>query len=118
MIAEYEFSNFQSPSFPKEGQMTAEFIFSSLDSPEVFQIFQELIFSLPGISTGTGSLPYIHDQSSPSNEWIINHNFGYTPVVDLLDTANRQIEAEVLHISNNQSRAYFNQPKSGKAVAR
>ena len=98
--------------------MRSEQTFSSFESPEVFQVDIEMIFSLPGISTGSGSLPYIHDQSSPSNEWIINHNFGYTPVVDLLDTANRQIEAEVLHISNNQSRAYFNQPKSGKAVAR
>ena len=118
MIAEYEFSNFQSVSLPKEGQMTAEFIFSSLESPEVFQIYQELIFSLPGISTGSGSLPYIHDQSSPSSEWIVNHNFGYNPVVDVIDTASRKIEAEVIHMSLNQTRIYFNQPKTGKVIAR
>jgi len=92
--------------------------FSSFESPNVFQVTQEMIFSLPGISTGSGSLPYIHDQPSPSNEWIVNHNFGYTPVVDILDTANREIEAEVVHMSVNQTRVYFAQPKTGKVITR
>jgi hypothetical protein len=98
--------------------LRVEQTFSSFESPNVFQVTQEMIFSLPGISTGSGALPYIHDQSSPSAEWIVNHNFGYNPVVDVIDTANRQIEAEVVHLSLNQTRVYFNQPKTGKVIAR
>ena len=97
--------------------MKCEQTFSSFESLEVFQVTQQMIFSLPGISSG-GSFPYTHEQTSESAEWVINHNFGYNPVIDLLDNANRQIEADVIHISVNQARAYFNQPKAGKAVAR
>lgn len=98
--------------------MKVEQTFSSFESPNVFQVTQEMIFSLPGISTGVTSLPYIHDQSSASAEWIVNHNFGYKPVIDILDAADREIEADVIHISDNQTRVYFNQPKMGKVIAR
>lgn len=64
------------------------------------------------------ALKYQHDQTSPSAEWIVNHNLGFTPSIEVLNTAGREIEGDVLHISLNQTRIYFNQPIAGKALAR
>lgn len=61
---------------------------------------------------------YEHVQSSPVDEWIVNHNLARNPVIEIMDVAGREIEADVLHVSPNQTRIYFNQPKSGKAIAR
>lgn len=61
---------------------------------------------------------YEHVESSPSAEWVVNHNRGQSPIVEVIDSAGRQIEADVLHINVNQTRIYFNQPVAGKAIAR
>lgn len=59
----------------------------------------------PG-ENGVGST-FTHSQPAAAAEWIINHNLGYRPSVTLYSTGGAEIEAEVVHISNNQARAYF-----------
>ncbi len=58
---------------------------------------------------------YLHYQTSESAIWVINHNFGYTPIIQVTDLLGQIIEVEVVHISNNQARAYFVTPMSGYA---
>jgi hypothetical protein len=64
---------------------------------------------------GIGVAPYVHTQASAAVEWIVNHNLGYRPAVELSDTAGNGVGAQILHISDNQLRVYFNQPAAGFA---
>lgn len=71
------------------------------------------IQGLPG-RDGIGTA-YIHTQSSPSNQWVINHNLGYRPTVSLITTGGQEFEAEVLHISLNQAIVYLASALAGEA---
>ena len=61
---------------------------------------------------------YEHVQSAGSVEWIINHNFGRNPIIDILSPGGLSVVAEVQHLTLNQTRAFFNLPQTGKAIAR
>ena len=78
------------------------------------------IQGIPGDTgpVGPSADTYEHTQVSPSNEWIVNHNFGRKPVVDVMSVGGVVVEADVRHLSPNQVRIYFNQPQAGNAIAR
>ena len=57
-------------------------------------------------------------QSSPQSEWIVNHNFGKYPIVDVLSPGGISVEAECVHTSTNQLRIHFITPQSGRALVR
>lgn len=59
---------------------------------------------------------YEHVQSPAAAEWIVNHNLGYRPNISVLTIGGVKVIAEVLHISNNQARVYFDTPMAGMAV--
>lgn len=65
---------------------------------------------------GAGSSAYQHTQASPSDNWIINHNLGYRPAVSIYTPGGMLMLANVQHISENQARAYFDNPTAGYAV--
>lgn len=54
-------------------------------------------------------------QVSPSDEWIVNHNLGYKPNVQMFTAGGVIMLGEIIHISNNQTRIYFNIPLAGSA---
>lgn len=54
-------------------------------------------------------------QASPANEWIMNHNLGYKPAIDLFTVGGVQFVAEIVHIDDNQARAYLITPLAGSA---
>lgn len=58
---------------------------------------------------------YGHNQASASASWTINHNLGYRPSVTLYSIGGAEIEGEVVHINNNQARAYFATQVAGSA---
>jgi len=62
-----------------------------------------------------GGSAYEHSQTAPVSEWIINHNLGYRPAIEILDAGGNEIDAQVLHISLNQARIYFTLPAAGSA---
>jgi hypothetical protein len=68
----------------------------------------------PSGQNGTGEA-FTHTQASAASEWTINHNFGYRPSVTLYSVGGSEIDAEVIHISNNQARAYFATNVAGSA---
>lgn len=45
---------------------------------------------------------YLHTQSTPSSNWIINHNLGYNPIVQVFNSGSMEIDCAIVHISNNQ----------------
>jgi hypothetical protein len=63
-----------------------------------------------GVGAGT-----TFDFPAAATSWTINHNFGLRPAVELIDSGGREIEAEVVHTSLNQTVVYFVSPTSGQA---
>ena len=63
-----------------------------------------------------GAARYIHVQSSAATPWIVNHNLGVRPVVDIVDAGGSQVLAEIIHISSNQVNVYFATPATGQAI--
>lgn len=61
---------------------------------------------------------YEHTQASPATEWIVNHNFGRNPIVDVISPGGLRVLAEIQHMTINQARVYFLSPQTGKAIAR
>ncbi len=52
---------------------------------------------------------------SSSTLWTINHNFGYRPAVELIDSAGNEIDAEIRHLSANTVQVTFLVPTAGIA---
>jgi len=64
---------------------------------------------------GTAGVSFTHTQSTPSSTWTINHNLGYRPVVELLTTGGERFDADVTHVSVNQTVVTLNFPLAGSA---
>lgn len=65
---------------------------------------------------GLGVLSETFTISSPSDEWIVNHNRGYIPSVIVMNLFDREVISEVHHISNNQVRIYLSREQVGKVI--
>lgn len=75
------------------------------------------VVGAPG-PTGPESEPYLHTQGSASVEWTVNHNKGFKPVLQILSVGGVVVEADISHITDNQTKVFFAAPYSGYAVAR
>lgn len=65
----------------------------------------------------TNDLYYLHEQSTPSNNWIIPHNLGNTyKHVTIYDDNDVVMIGNVEAISQNGIRIQFNKPVTGKAI--
>ena len=49
-----------------------------------------------------GNITYIHNQSSVSNTWTVNHNLRRFPSVTVVDSGNTIVEGTVVYNSNKQ----------------
>lgn len=58
---------------------------------------------------------YTHTQSVASDTWIVNHNLGIVPSVEIRNSGSQVVEADVVHISTNQTNIYFAAPFAGTA---
>lgn len=54
-------------------------------------------------------------QKLPALDWEIRHNLGFYPSVELLDSQNREMDGNVVHVSVNVLRVFFNVAVSGRA---
>lgn len=84
---------------------------------QAYQVTLEMVFALPTIGSGS-SFPYVHTQASPSSLWVVNHNLGYRPVIEVLSDGGMVVEASVAHISVNQAQISFNTAQTGTVTAR
>lgn len=62
-----------------------------------------------------GDLHYPHDQMVASTLWTINHNLNKMPSITVFDSAGREVEGNVTHVTLNQATVEFAVPFSGKA---
>lgn len=70
--------------------------------------------TLPAAMVG-GNASYDFIQTSPSLNWIVNHNLGYFPTVSIFDTGGNVVDAQVQHISINQAILTFTSSLAGIA---
>lgn len=68
----------------------------------------------PGPTGGFTS--HFHTQSSPSSAWVVNHNLGRRCHVTVYVPDGREVEADVVHNSNNQVAITFASPVTGTAL--
>lgn len=69
----------------------------------------------PGVSGGASST-YEHSQPSAAATWVINHNLGFKPSTTAYSVGGQLMLANIIHMSLNQARIYFDGPVSGFAV--
>jgi hypothetical protein len=73
-------------------------------------------FEVSTVATGnSGSAAYVHTQSTPSAEWIINHNRGVQLGAVVFSPGGLEVTAEVIAVSLNQTRVLFALPTPGTA---
>lgn len=77
-----------------------------------------LALGVPGIQgpPGAGGHYFQHVQSSAAAVWTVNHNLGARTNVAVFSPGGVEVEAAVLHVSDNQTTISFNTPQTGSAV--
>ena len=58
---------------------------------------------------------YTHNQLVPAMEWVITHNFGFTPNVFPTDLNGAEIEAVIKTVDDNTIKVCFTEPVAGYA---
>jgi hypothetical protein len=74
---------------------------SGIISPTIIPTFR------PGV--------FEYTQIQPSAEWLIIHNLGFYPSVELFNSSRAEIDGDVLHVNSSSLRVKFNLPISGFA---
>ena len=64
---------------------------------------------------GGGGAAYVHTQASPATTWTINHNLGFRPSVELLDSGSQEIDGAIAHPTVNQTVVTLNPATAGLA---
>lgn len=65
---------------------------------------------------GASSARYRHDQITASTTWTVNHNLGLRPQCEVFTPGWVQIEAAILHVTDNQTTISFNSAQTGQAI--
>ena len=65
--------------------------------------------------TGPAGVSYLYAQPAPSSAWTVNHNLGFSPVVEVRGNAGNVVSAGVDHLSANTTLISFSVPFSGTA---
>lgn len=67
------------------------------------------------LETGLADAHYVHEQTTPSNIWIIQHNLGKMVSVITVDSSGKIVFGLVEYISDNEVKIIFKYAFSGKA---
>jgi len=74
------------------------------------------ITNIKGPQGASGGDIFEHNQSSPLQDWTINHNLGRYPELTIIGADGNQIITDVEHVSINTAIVHFATPITGKAV--
>lgn len=69
----------------------------------------------PRGTDGLSGAGYEYSQPSASSLWVVNHNLGFRPTVCVFDSAGWEVDADVQHMSLNQTTIAFSTPLAGTA---
>ena len=68
-----------------------------------------------GVAGPSGGTLYVHTQSTPATTWTINHNLGFRPSVELIDSGSQEIDGDISHPTVNQTVVTLNPATAGLA---
>lgn len=68
------------------------------------------------VTPTTGDEHYLHQQAVPAALWTITHNLGFYPNVTVIDSANTQVEATVVYLSDAVLTVEFSGAMAGSAT--
>ncbi|ROL55658.1 hypothetical protein D9V84_11175 [Bacteroidetes/Chlorobi group bacterium Naka2016] len=71
---------------------------------------------LDELAPGLADKHYRHNQDLPALEWIIQHNLGKKPSVEVIDSAGTKVEGEIEYIDDNTVKIKFSSEFSGVAI--
>ena len=59
---------------------------------------------------------YVHNQTTASDTWVINHNLNKYPAVSVIDSANNEVIGDIEYDNTNQVTITFTSAFKGKAT--
>lgn len=62
---------------------------------------------------GSSGAGYIHDNPTPQDVWVVQHNLGFWPTVIVYDTNGDECEGSIMNQSVNQLTITFSAPFAG-----
>lgn len=99
--------------------LSRDYVFQSTDGVTHVSFAEKkkvVIIDVPAVLRVTASmLSFTYNQTSPSSSWTIHHNLNRFVSVTVIDSANTEIEGEVVYIDENTVQANFSVPFSGTA---
>ena len=105
--------------------MTSVNVSSVINTVTVAENGSSTVVTVPATSTVTaitqgpqgpaGGAAFVYTQTVPATTWTINHNLGYRPSVELIDSGSQEIDGEVAHPSVNQTVVTLNPATAGLA---
>lgn len=72
--------------------------------------------TLQDFGTASGDKNLQVDITSPLSVWVIEHNLGKKPAVQVFDDAGIEIEANIIHDTNNKVTITFNSSTTGSVI--
>jgi hypothetical protein len=69
----------------------------------------------PGPASTLDRFAYVHNQNTPSDTWLIDHNLGWNPNVTVIDSAGTTVEGDIEYLSENSLTLIFSSGFSGTA---
>lgn len=75
----------------------------------------EVVTPGPQGPAGAVAAAYVFTVSSPLDTWTVNHNLGYRPDVHVYTAGSVEVDADVVHVSANQTVITFAVPFAGYA---
>lgn len=79
-------------------------------------VYDDVLNTLTINATGVSSTRFRHDQGAASATWTVNHNLGFRPQCEVFSPGWVQIEAAILHVTDNQTSITFNTAQTGQAI--
>lgn len=81
----------------------------------ILQNHSPLIWALVGVPPTVNS--YLHTQASAATTWVINHNLGFNPSIEIRNAGGVVVAGRVTHTTLNQTQVQFNVAITGTARA-
>lgn len=66
-------------------------------------------------TSGNVDKTFVYEQNTPKDTWVITHNLGKHPSVEVVDSAGTKFFPEVQWVNDNMCIVYFNVAVNGKA---
>ncbi len=82
------------------------------------QLVQTCAQGLPGGQGPAGQVAdYTATFGSAASTWVVNHNLGREPAIQVLTPGGMEMEAAIVHVSTNQAQINFASPQTGRIRA-